>query len=278
MATTVEDLPPPPRNLMVVMTRRAGSPFDVAARRIANPATHLYTCAVDSVTPRDALVAGFASWAFSTLTGADEPRHVAIAVEDPALLDTVVDTGLATELVRCSVLARRLRLGDSPRVHVLVSGVAGLAAGGRTLRACEGLQQRLRDAAGCPDVAVAGNSLLPDCGATNRYDPELQEALWHFFDQDALAAGDAAFAPDEREIAESLTAKLAFVQDLRTMLTASRLSLLLGDVAAIETAYHAIQGKVLRGEVLSDPDALAGVVAMEQGIRGLLDALGRPTP
>jgi hypothetical protein len=263
-------------NLVLCLARRAQSAFVTTLAKVVNANTLVHVCVLDSATHMSALVEDFASFVFSHVSAEGDPAHFAIAAEDPALLDLAVRSGAAVAMLRASIAGRNLRrqagATGAATVHVFLANLAGVDATERAAAVCESLQGSLRATLPAAPLRVAMNSLLSgDAGA---HAAALQDATWHFFDRARFQ--DNSFTADEQEIRLALQGKLAFVSDLRAMLTSSRLALIMGDLSDLEGVYAALQAKVLRGEVLSDPGALRDVVVLEQKIRQLLDALSAP--
>lgn len=270
-----DDVLPPPgnnqhRNLVLCITRRSSSNFLTTVQKVVNSITIVKECILDVSIHSKTMVDEFVSYTYSTFSNSGEPANFAIAVEDPALLELAVNSGLITLMLRSSIVGRSIKLSDKPNVYVFLSNIAGIGNANAAVTTCESLQSSLRETIPHRNLNVILNSLLqPESGG---FSTPLQDTLWHFFDRSKFAMNN--FTLDEEEIAKSLRGKLAFVEDLRTMLTAHKLSLIMGDLGTLEMSYNTIQSKVLKGEVLTNPDALRDVVLMEQKIKDLLDVLG----
>lgn len=264
------------KNLVLCITRRSTSTFLGTVRKVLNGRSVLYASVLDGLTHQSVMVSEFNSFTYRNFVIEGEPSNTAIVVEDPALLDECVRNGLIATYLRSSIVGKNLvaMRNRPPILHIFLGNIAGFPSTSRALKTCDSLQTSLIETLPCPGLHIVLNSLLQPDGYN--YSAPIQEHISLYFDRTKLNPND--FSLDEREIIDSLNGKLAFVQDLKTMLTASRLSLILGDLGSLEATYSRIQDKVLRGEALKDPDALKDVVVLEQKIKQLLTELDVPTP
>ncbi len=281
-AVNVSPVPPPDppvpnpgpfKNLVLCISRRSGTLFVSTVRKVVNDKSELFVAVLDCITHQSTMVAEFNRFVFEKFVAQGEPANTAIVVEDPALLKEAVRSGLIQAYVRSSIVGTNLSIMQvrPPILHVFVSNLAGLASVNSCISDCQTLKASLVDTLPCPRLEIVVNSLLPEpeCGG---FSPTLQEHKYLYFDSDKMK--NNPFTIDEAAIVEALNGKLAFVEDMKTMLTAHKLSNVLGDLGTLEANYSNLQTKVLNGDLISDPDSLRDIVVLEQRIRSLLDYLG----
>lgn len=259
------------RNLLICITRSAESALINVVSGVLAPNCHLQTCVLDYMTPLALLIASTARGIFEAFPDA-APAHIGFIVEDAGLLESANKTGLLPDMFMYTQIKNYMRAREEPSVHVLVASSVGYPNSAASSSSCDELQMQLREQLSKPEFRIVTNCLFsvsPDASGSC-----IQGGLSYFFD--ATKFSQNQFMPEEKEILEALQSKLAFVSDVRTMLTSSKLALIMGDVAALDSVYAAIQGKILRGELLSDPTALADVVTLEDRLKGLIDALQQP--
>ena len=266
----------PLKNLVLCIARRSTGSFVTTVRKILSDKASMYTAVMDGLTHQSVMITEFNKFAYNSFVNQGEPANTAIVIEDPALLDESVRNGLILAYLRTSIAGKNLVeiKGRPPIIHVFLGNVAGFPSASKAIKTCGDLEQSLIETLPCPGLHIILNSLLQPDGFN--YSGPIQEHISMYFDRTKMNPND--FALDEREVVESLRGKLAFLQDLKNMLTASRLSLILGDLGIMETTYSRIQDKVLRGEALKDPEALKDVVVLEQKIKMLLSELDIPPP
>ena len=264
--------PGPFKNLVLCITRRSETPFVSTVRKVVNDNSLLFVAVMDCVTHQSTMVSDFNAFVFRYFVAQGEPANTALVVEDPALLEEAVRSGLIQAYMRSSVVGTNLSAMKvrPPILHVFLSNIAGLGNVSKCIDVCQTLKTSLIDTLPCPRLEVVMNSLLePESGG---YAVGLQEHTWLYFDR--IKFGENQFTLDEAAIIESLNGKLAFVGNLKTMLTATRLSLVLGDLGTLEATYSDLQNKVLSGDLIKDPESLRDIVVVEQNIKSLLDILG----
>lgn len=258
------------RNLLICISRSADSAFVKVVNGMLSPTCHLQTCVLDFLTPLASMINAVARGIFAAFPDS-APAHIGFVVEDAGLLESAIKTSLLPDLFMYTQMKNYMRAREEPSVHILVAASLGYPNSASSSSSCDELQAQLREQLSKQDFRIITNCLF---SVSSDASTIVQGGLSYFLDPAKFTPN--ALLPDEQDILESLKSKLAFVSDVRTMLTASKLALIMGDVAALDSVYANIQDKVLRGELLTDPNALASVVTLEDRLKSLIDVLQQP--